>query len=78
MQNFDGPTGSISAGELSYFVISGTSSLTINGGPGTDHTEFTGNYLVPNSTLTVNTESIKIDSGVTVDVGTGNVNFNAA
>ena len=29
------------------------------------------------STLTVNTESIKIDPGVTVDVGTGAVNFNA-
>ena len=78
VQNFDGPSGSISAGELSYFVISGTSSLTINGGPGTDHTEFTGDYLVPGSTLTVNTETIKVDSGVTVDVGTGSINFNAA
>ena len=78
VQNFDGPTGLISAGELSYFVISSISSLTINGGAGTDHTEFTGNYLAPGTTLTVNTETIKIDSGVTVDVGGGNVNFNAA
>ena len=59
-------------------MIAGTSSLTINGGPGTDNTEFTGDYLVPNSNLTVNAETIKVDSGVTVDVGTGNITFNAA
>ncbi|TMK23778.1 MAG: hypothetical protein E6G62_10650 [Actinobacteria bacterium] len=78
VQNFDAPTGLIPAAELSYFVIAGTLSLTLNGGPGSDKTEFMGDYLVPGSTLTVNTESIKIDSGVTVDVGTGDVFFNAA
>src|SRR5262249_52357357 len=77
VQNFDAISDSISAGELSYFVISGTQSLTINGGAGSDKTEFKGSYLVPNSTLTVKTESIKVDSGFTIDVGSGDINFTA-
>ena len=77
VQDFDGPTGTILS-VLNYFVIAGTSSLTIHGGAGSDKTEFTGSYLVPNSNLTIDTESIKVDSGFTVDVGTGTVNFNAA
>ena len=77
IQDFDTLTKSISAGELNFFVIAGTSSLTINGGAGSDITEFTGNFIAHGLNLTVNTESIKLDSGVTVDVGTGTVNFNA-
>ncbi len=72
----DALTDSIQQAEFTYFVIAGTNSLTINGGAGSDKTEFKGNYLVPNSTLTVNTESIKVDSSVTITAH--NVNFNAA
>ncbi len=66
--------------EIHTFTVSGTTSLTINGGLGGDTVEFTGDYLVPGSTLTVNAEHIKVDSGVTINVGTavGNdINFNA-
>ena len=74
VQNFDS-TGTLLS-VLNYFVISGTTKLTINGGPGTDKTEFTGNFIAPGIDLTINTESIKINSGVTVSAH--NVNFNAA
>ena len=66
--------------EVHTFTIAGTHSLTINGGLGGDTVEFTGDYLVPGSSLTVNAEHIKVDSGVTINVGTavGNdINFNA-
>ena len=76
VQDYD--TLGVTLSVLNYFVIAGTSSLTIHGGAGADKTEFTGSYLVPNSTLTIDTESIKVDSGFTVDVGTGQVNFLAA
>ena len=65
VQNFDALTGN-TLDVLNYFVISGTSSLMINGGPGTDQTEFTGDFIAPNIDLTVNTESIKVDAGFTV------------
>ena len=51
--------------------------MTINGGLGTDTVEFTGDYLVLSSNLTVNAEHIKVDPGVTVNVGTGDITFNA-
>ena len=70
VQNFAGPFGvGPELAELSYFVIAGTTSVTINGGLGTDTVELTGSYLVPGSSLTVNAEHIKVDSGVTIDVG---------
>ena len=75
VQNFDALTGN-TLDVLNYFVISGTSSLTVNGGPGTDKTEFTGDFIAPNIDLTVNTESIKLDTGVTVSAH--DVLFNAA
>ena len=81
VENYAGPFGIGPAiAELSYFVIAGTTDVTINGGLGTDTVEFTGNYLVPNSKLTVNAEHIKVDSGLTIDVGSaaGNdITFNA-
>ncbi len=81
VENFLGPFGTGPAiAELSYFVIAGTSSVTINGGLGTDTVEFTGDYLVPGSSLTVNAEHIKVGSGLTVDVGSASGNditFNA-
>ena len=76
VQDYD--TLGVTLSVLNYFVIAGTSSLTIHGGAGADKTEFTGSYLVPNSTLTIDTESIKVDAGFTVDVGNGTVNFLAA
>ena len=69
IDNFDGLTGLVPIAEFTYFVIAGTSSLTINGGAGSDKVEFKGDYLVTNSALTVNAESIKVDAGVTINVG---------
>ncbi len=74
VQDFDALTSTLDV--LDYFVIAGTSTLTINGGAGSDKTEFTGNFDAPNIDLTVNTESIKVDSSVTITAH--NVNFNAA
>ena len=74
------PTDTTDLAEAHTFTIAGTSSLTINGGLGTDTVEFTGDYLVPNSSLTVNAEHIKVDPGVTINVGTSSGNditFNA-
>ena len=54
--------------------------MTINGGLGGDTVEFTGDYLVPNSSLTVNAEHIKVDAGVAINVGSAsgnNITFNA-
>ena len=66
VQNYAGPLGvGPEIAELSYFVIAGTTSVTIDGGLGTDTVEFTGDYLVPGSSLTVDAEHIKVDSGVT-------------
>src|SRR5207253_10369037 len=77
VQNFDALTGAIPLAELAFFKIAGTTSLTINGGPGGDKVEFTGDFLAPGTTLTVHAESIKVDSGVTIDTGTGNIVFDA-
>jgi len=80
VHNFDAPLGITDIAEWQYFVISGTQSLTINGGLGADTVEFTGDYLVPNSSLTVNAEHIKVDPGVTINVGSAsgnNLNLNA-
>ena len=75
--------------EVTTFTITGTQSLTINGGLGIDTVHFTGNYLVPNSNLTVNAERIKVDPGVSICLGAaadpcnlaptskGDINFNA-
>ena len=63
--------------EYFHFQISGTANVTINGGEGGDTVVFAGDYLVPNSNLTVNAETIKINEGVTINVGTGNIAFNA-
>ena len=78
VQNYAGPFGSgPQIAEFQYFVISSAHSLTLNGGLGTDTVEFTGDYRTPGASLTVNAESIKVDSGFTVDAGTSNVNFYA-
>ena len=66
-----------SLGESQSFTISGATDVTINGGKGVDTVEFTGDYLVPNSNLTVNAETIKVDSGKTINVGTGNITLHA-
>src|SRR5581483_10409644 len=71
------PTDTFDLAEVHTFTISGTSSVTINGGHDTDTVRFTGDYNVPNSNLTVNAEHIKVDPGVTIDVGTGNISLNA-
>ena len=55
--------------EMQDFTISGTTDVTINGGDGVDTVEFTNDYLVPNSNLTVNAETIKVDAGARVCVG---------
>ena len=56
---------------------------------GTDTVQFKGNYIVPNSNLTVNSEHIKVDPGVSICLGNtgsectsaptsnGNLTFNA-
>ena len=77
VHNFDSILTGTEIAEYTYFTISGTTAVTINGGDGGDTVEFTGNYAVPNSNLTVNAETIKVDSGVTIDVGTGDIAFNA-
>ena len=66
-----------SLGESQSFTISGATDVTINGGKGVDTVEFTGDYLVPNSNLTVNAETIKVDAGKTINVGTGNITLHA-
>ncbi|HEX5588659.1 MAG TPA: hypothetical protein VFX65_00020, partial [Candidatus Limnocylindrales bacterium] len=79
VKNFD-PSGTVETAEYSYFVISGTTSVTINGGLGSDTVEFEGDYLVPGSSLTVNAEHIKVKPGVTINVGSAagnNIVFNA-
>ncbi len=76
IQDFD-PTGTFPQAESTTFDVSSITSLTINGGRGTDTVEFTGNYVTPGASLTVNAETIKVDPGVTVDVGSSNINFNA-
>ncbi|HTZ05978.1 MAG TPA: carbohydrate-binding protein, partial [Gaiellaceae bacterium] len=80
IDNFDSILTSLPLGEITTFTIAGTSSVTINGGDGGDTVEFIGNYQVPSSSLTVNAETIKVDSGVTIDVGSGvghDITFNA-
>ncbi len=64
--------------ETQTFTISGVTDVTINGGEGVDTVEFDGDYNLPGTNLTVNAETIKVDPGVTVNVGTGTINFNAA
>jgi hypothetical protein len=68
--NFD-PTGTVPlpTSETHFFTISGTQNVTINGGLGVDTVEFIGDYLVPNSNLTVNAEQIKVDPGVSICLG---------
>src|SRR5262249_22461913 len=67
--------------ELHSFLIStvtaSTGTVTINGGEGSDTVEFIGDYIVSPSNLVVNAEKIKVDAGVKIDVGTGNITFNA-
>ncbi|HET7128249.1 MAG TPA: hypothetical protein VFJ93_04150, partial [Gaiellaceae bacterium] len=88
--DFD-PTGTVPlpTSETHFFTISGTQNVTINGGFGVDTVEFIGDYLVPNSNLTVNAEQIKVDPGVKICLGNtadpcnlvptsnGNITFNA-
>src|SRR5262249_28063565 len=77
VQNYEGPFALATIAEVHYFQIAGTTSVTINGGLGTDTVEFISDYIVPGSNLTVNAETIKVDAGVTVNVGTGSLTFNA-
>ena len=63
--------------ELSYFVISSATSVTIDGGLGVDKVEFTGDYLTPGASLTVNSETILVDAGVTINTGSADITFNA-
>src|SRR5262249_36275093 len=58
-------------------VTGGTGTVTINGGQGNDTVEFTGDYIAASSNLVVNAETIKVDPSVKLDVGTGNISFNA-
>ena len=82
VHNLDGPFGLLGdIAEFHYFVIAGATGVTIDGGLGADTVEFTGDYVAPGTSLTVNAEHIKVDPGVTVNVGTatGNdINFNAS
>ena len=78
VKNFEGPFGFFEIAELQYFDVSASTSVTINGGLGTDKVIFEGNYVDQGASLTVNAEEIKVDAGVTVDVGTGTLTFNAA
>ncbi|MHB1244386.1 MAG: beta strand repeat-containing protein, partial [Gaiellaceae bacterium] len=78
IQNFLGPFGvGPEIAELNFFTIAGTTSVTIDAGLGTDSIEFTGDFLVPGATLVVRAETIKVLSGVTIDVGTGDITFDA-
>ena len=63
--------------ESQSIATSGLTSLTINGGLGTDTVEFIGGYTALGSTLTVNAETIKVDPGAAINLGTGNIAFNA-
>ena len=92
--DFD-PTGTVNYGttfplsETHNFTISGVQNVTINGGLGVDTVQFIGDYLVPNSNLTVIAEHIKVDPGVSICLGdtadpchvaptsNGALNFNA-
>jgi hypothetical protein len=78
VKNFD-PTGTFEIAELHHFVISSaTTSVTINGGLGTDKVEIEGSITLPSgANLTINAETIKVLSGFTVNVGTGAISFNA-
>ena len=77
VRNYEGPLGLVEIAELSYFTVSTSSAVTINGGLGTDTVEFMGDFVDPGVNLTVNAEQIKVNSGVTVDVGGGDLTFNA-
>ncbi|MCY7286954.1 MAG: hypothetical protein LH624_01545, partial [Cryobacterium sp.] len=77
VENFDSIVTTLALSESHVVTILGLLSLTINGGEGTDTVEFVGDYLVPGTNLTVNAEKIKVRSGTTIDVGTGNIAFNA-
>ena len=63
--------------EVQSFTISSATDVTINGGEGIDTVEFDGDYNAPGTNLTVNAETIKVDPGVTINVGTGDITFNA-
>ena len=73
VQNFDGPFGlSGRSRSCNFFTVAGITSVTIDAGLGVDIVEFTGDYLVPNSSLTVNAEKIRVKPvSVTIGVGTG-------
>ncbi|HEV8463176.1 MAG TPA: hypothetical protein VGQ38_20990, partial [Gaiellaceae bacterium] len=71
------PTDNFDIAEFQSFTISGTTSVTINGGLGGDSVEFIGDFIVPGANLIVNAEKIKVDPGVTVNVGSGDITFNA-
>ena len=76
VKDFD-PTGTFELTESHSVSLSGLSTLTINGGLGGDTVQFTGNVTAPGVTLNVNAETVKVDAGVKVDVGSGDINFSA-
>ncbi|MGH2999555.1 MAG: beta strand repeat-containing protein, partial [Gaiellaceae bacterium] len=67
-------------GETTSFAISGTTSVTFNAGTkGKNTVEFTGDFVISSgATLVVNAQVIKVDHNVKIDVGTGDISFNAS
>ena len=82
IDDFD-PTGTINLDSLALsehqlFTIAGTSSVTINGGAGIDTVEFlAADYELSGVSLTVNAETIKVDDGTTLNLGSGDLTLNA-
>ena len=76
VKNFD-PTGTFELSESHDVTLSSGGTLTINGGEGTDAVEFTGNYTALGTNLVVNAEKITVKPGMTINVGTGDITFNA-
>ena len=78
------PTGTVNLDTLALsehqvFTIAGTTSVTINGGAGIDTVEFlAADYELSGISLTVNAETIKVDDGTTLNLGAGDLAFNAA
>jgi len=60
-------TSSDASFETSNITIAGTTSLTVNGGGGTDTVTVDGNVALPGASVTLQSQTITVASGVTVD-----------